>query len=164
MVRKYSDIFSGFLLLVVSMGMFVMTFNFNTLTDSQVGPDFMPRIIAGLIGVVSIALIVSAFNGKNENSSDIEAKEEDSSVIPEEKSYSAVVISVLLMVGYLALMPYIGFLIMTTIYLFLQMLVLAEKIDKKVILFAVASIIASVSTYFVFRSVFYVMLPSGILG
>ena len=68
------------------------------------------------------------------------------------------------MVGYFVLMPYIGFLIMTTIYLFLQMLLLSDKSNKKIVSFFAISIVSSLVTYFIFRSIFYVMLPSGIFG
>ena len=62
LVEKYSDVFSGFFLLLISVGMFAATFSFKALTVSKVGPDFMPKIIACLIALVSIAIIVSAFN------------------------------------------------------------------------------------------------------
>lgn len=164
MTQKYSDVFSGIILLMIAVGMFVMTYSFEALTVSKVGPDFMPKIIALLIAVTSIFMIVSAFSKmKRESVKDTQIvdKEMDST---EEKSYKAVIISVLLMVGYLVLMPYVGFLVMTAIYLFLQMLLLSDKSDKKIVLFLAISIVSSVVIYFIFRSIFYVMLPSGILG
>ena len=164
MAQKYSDVFSGVILLMAAVGMFVTTYSFEALTVSKVGPDFMPRIIALLIAVTSIAMIVSAFNKmrreKIENAQILD-EEIDSSG---EKSYTSVLVSVLLMVGYFVLMPYIGFLIMTTIYLFLQMLLLSDKSNKKIVLFFAISIVSSLVTYFIFRSIFYVMLPSGIFG
>lgn len=164
MAQKYSDVFSGVILLMAAVGMFVTTYSFEALTVSKVGPEFMPRIIALLIAVTSIAMIVSAFNKmrreKIENAQILD-EEMDSSG---EKSYTSVLVSVLLMVGYFVLMPYIGFLIMTTIYLFLQMLLLSDKSNKKIVLFFAISIVSSLVTYFIFRSIFYVMLPSGIFG
>ena len=164
MAQKYSDVFSGVILLMAAVGMFVTTYSFEALTVSKVGPEFMPRVIALLIAVTSIAMIVSAFNKmrreKIENAQILD-EEMDSSG---EKSYTSVLVSVLLMVGYFVLMPYIGFLIMTTIYLFLQMLLLSDKSNKKIVLFFAISIVSSLVTYFIFRSIFYVMLPSGIFG
>ena len=164
MAQKYSDVFSGVILLMAAVGMFVTTYSFEALTVSKVGPEFMPRVIALLIAVTSIAMIVSAFNKmrreKIENAQILD-EEMDSSG---EKSYTSVLVSVLLMVGYFVLMPYIGFLIMTTIYLFLQMLLLSDKSNKKIVSFFAISIVSSLVTYFIFRSIFYVMLPSGIFG
>lgn len=168
LVGKYSDVFSGLFLLLISVGMFTATFSFKALTVSKVGPDFMPKIIACLIALVSIAIIVSAFNKlKEKKSLEIQTVEEETSVTVEESeeiTYLPVILSLALMVGYLILMPYVGFLIMTAVYLFFQMYVLSDKSNKRLVLFIVVSIVSSAVTYFIFRSIFYVMLPSGILG
>lgn len=168
MVEKYNDIFSGFFLFLISVGMFAATFSFKALTVSKVGPDFMPKIIAGLIALVSIAIIVSAFkNLKKKKALEIQMGEEETSATidaSEEKVYLPVILSLALMVGYLILMPYVGFLIMTAVYLFFQMYVLSDKSNKRLVLFLVVSIVSSAVTYYIFRSIFYVMLPSGILG
>jgi len=168
LVEKYNDIFSGFFLLLISVGMFAATFSFKALTVSKIGPEFMPKVIAGLIAIASIAIIVSAFK-EMKKKKDLELKmgEEEVSAtvdVPEEKIYLPVILSLALMVGYLILMPYVGFLIMTAIYLFFQMYVLSDKSNKRLALFSVVSIVSATVTYYIFRSIFYVMLPSGILG
>lgn len=168
LVKKYNDVFSGFFLLLISVGMFTATFSFKALTVSKVGPDFMPKIIAGLIALVSIAIIVSAFKEqKKKKALEIQMGEDEVSVTldeSEEKVYLPVILSLALMVGYLILLPYIGFLIMTAVYLFFQMYVLSEQSNKRLVLFLIVSMVSSAITYYVFRSIFYVMLPSGILG
>lgn len=168
LAQKNSDIYSGFFLLILSVGMFVTTFSFKTLTESNVGPDFMPKIIAGLMAVASIAIFVSAYS-KMRKKKELALQEEGDEVSEpidssEEKDYKSVIISIAMMVAYLTIMPYIGFLIMTAVYLFFQMYVLSDKTNKKLVLFLIVSIISSAVTYYVFRSIFYVMLPSGILG
>ena len=94
MAQKYSDVFSGVILLMAAVGMFVITYSFEALTVSKVGPEFMPRVIALLIAVTSIAMIVSAFNKmrreKIENAQILD-EEMDSSG---EKSYTSVLVSV----------------------------------------------------------------------
>jgi putative tricarboxylic transport membrane protein len=68
------------------------------------------------------------------------------------------------LVLYIALLPIIGFLITTVVYLFAQMYLLADKKERKIPLFLVTSVVTSVFVYFVFKSVFFLMLPAGILG
>ena len=58
MVSKFKDIQAGAFLLFVSVIMFTATLSFKKLTTSQVGPAFMPQIIAFLIAFMSIAIII----------------------------------------------------------------------------------------------------------
>jgi putative tricarboxylic transport membrane protein len=171
LVSKYMDIYSGLFLLVVSVLMFVATFSFEALTTTRVGPDFMPKIIAGLIAVFSILIVVSGFNKlkaiKNVDASTdvvIDKNAENFDMEEEKASYTPVLMTLGIMVGYILLMPYIGFLIMTALYLFVQMMILSHKTNRKNGLFIIISVISSVTIYYVFKSIFYVMLPTGILG
>lgn len=166
MERKYSDVYAGGFLLVLSIVMFISTFSIQALTDSRVGADFMPKIIAVLIAILSIFIIVNGFRRKDEIVRD---EQEVSSLENEvesknDKSYLLVIISVALMFIYLFLIPILGFLISTTAFLLIQMLLFSEWKAKNIILYLIISIITSTLIYYLFRNVFYVMLPSGILG
>lgn len=166
MERKYSDVYAGGFLLVLSIVMFISTFSIQALTDSRVGADFMPKIIAVLIAILSISIIVNGFRRKDEIVRD---EQEVSSLENEvesknDKSYLLVIISVALMFIYLFLIPILGFLISTTAFLLIQMLLFSEWKAKNIILYLIISIITSTLIYYLFRNVFYVMLPSGILG
>ena len=153
--------------------MFIATFNIEALTDSRVGADFMPKIIAVLIAIMSIPVIVNGFkrekviesDGKSAVSDDSEvsvseAKEETDN----EKSYISLVLTIILLFVYLFLIPIIGFLIATSAYLIIQMLLFSEWTIRNAIRYAIISIVTSTIVYFVFRNAFYVMLPAGILG
>ncbi|HZG73166.1 MAG TPA: tripartite tricarboxylate transporter TctB family protein [Chondromyces sp.] len=160
MVLKNKDIMSGLLLLIVSIVMYTATNTFKTLTTTNVGPDFMPKIIAAFIAIFSIVIVVSAYRSLKNQKGQMDTEAEGAG----ETSYAPVFITLAFMIGYLMLMPYIGFLIMTAIYLFLQIYLLAEEGKKKVILFAFISVVSSAIIYYVFRSIFHVMLPIGIFG
>lgn len=170
MTVKYQDVLSGVFLLIVSVIMFVATFSFEALTVSKVGPDFMPKIIASIMMIFSIIIIFNGWkkvNVQNENTVPNQSiKEKDTKSVSKEKKYSflPVIITLGLMIGYFILIPILGFLIMTALYLFLQMLVLSHKSNRKIWLFVIISIATSALVYFIFRSVFYVMLPTGIIG
>lgn len=173
MERNYSDLITGTFLLALSIVMFIATFNIEALTDSRVGADFMPKIIAVLIAIMSIPVIVNGFkrekviesDGKSAVSDDSEvsvseAKEETDN----EKSYISLVLTIILLFVYLFLIPIIGFLIATSAYLIIQMLLFSEWTIRNAIRYAIISIVTSTIVYFVFRNAFYVMLPAGILG
>lgn len=166
MVAKYEDVFTGVFLLVVSVIMFFTSFSFEALTTSLVGPAFMPQIIAIFMAIFSVIIAVSGFKkSKDANQENtLPKQEEEELIITEKRSYKPVLASLGLMIAYVALMPYIGFLIMTVVYIFLQMLLLSHVTHRKIWLFLLVSIITSAAIYYLFRNVFYVMLPTGILG
>lgn len=164
MVSRRIDGISGVLLLIVSIAMLVATFSFQTMTEARIGSDFMPRVIAGLLAAMSLILIVSAYRKRGGSTEECVTTATEEELEDDSKNYRTVIYSVLLMVGYLALMPFIGFLVTTAVFLFLKMWLFSDKSKKKFMIFITISIIASAVTYFVFRSIFYVMLPVGILG
>lgn len=164
MVPKIRDVQAGIFLLFVSVIMFSATLSFKKLTTSLVGPAFMPQVIAGLIALMSIAIIVQGV--KSVKASRAEKSSTDAVVEEkpkEEVTYRPVILTFILMAVYVAVMPFVGFLITTAVYMFIQMMILSDKPERKWLLFVVVSVVASATIYYVFRNVFYVMLPSGLL-
>ena len=164
MVLKNKNIQSGIFLLLVSVVMFAATLSFKQLTTSQVGPAFMPQIIAALIGLMSIAIIIEGYRKmKSGTEGGLEEEGEEEPGNAKEVSYRPVIQSFVLMAIYVAVMPIVGFLITTMLYMFLQMMILSSKPERRWLLFTVVSVVASSVIYYVFRNVFYIMLPSGLL-
>lgn len=172
MALKHEDIFSGLFLLIVSVLIFVTSFSFEALTTTLVGPAFMPQIIAVFMAIFSIIITVSGFKKSRMKNIQVASEQEVSGeepsgenlIITEKKSYKPVLITLALMIAYLLLMPFVGFLIMTAAYMFVQMLVLSHITNRKIWLFLIISIITSATIYYLFRNLFYVMLPTGIIG
>ncbi len=79
--------------------------------------------------------------------------------------YPTVLKTVGLIVGYTALMPWVGFPIMTVIYLFTQFIVLTPA-NKKMnyVLYGVIAVISSAAIFLTFRYAFDMLLPTGLLG
>jgi len=173
MERNYTDIITGTVLMALSIVMFVMTFNIEALTDSRVGASFIPRIISVLIAIMSIPVIVTGFGRRGGDKADKINSVSDSDEtshskteepLEKENSYIYVIVTIVLLFVYLYLIPIIGFLIATSAYLIIQMLIFSEWTIKNMRRYAVISIITSTIIYYVFRNAFYVMLPAGILG
>ncbi|WP_339251615.1 tripartite tricarboxylate transporter TctB family protein [Sporosarcina sp. FSL W8-0480] len=164
MIPKIRDVQSGIFLLIVSVIMFSATLSFKKLTTSLVGPAFMPQVIAGLIALMALAIIIQGIRNVKaervkEASSDVVTKKDPK----DEVTYRPVILTFILMAVYVAVMPFVGFLITTAVYMFIQMMILSDKPERRWLLFAVVSVVASATIYYVFRNVFYVMLPSGLL-
>lgn len=157
MKKKYWDLASGIFLLVFSVALFIGAQNVKTLSISSVGSGTFPSFIAVLLAIVSVAIIVGGARkarGPDEKQKPVEGK----------PRMWAVVATFAIMASYALLMPKVGFIIMTTVYLFAQMYIMASKEHQRPVVFGIVSVVTSVSVYYLFVLVFNLMLPAGILG
>lgn len=164
--NKLVDMISSLVLIAVSIILFVVTFSFRQMTVSNIGPDFLPRIVAITLFILSIYLLIKASLewSKERNIQTAEKIEGAPQKENNTKIYQLVIISLILMVLYLIVMPSLGFLIATTIYLSIQIYLMAPADKRSLVKIGLVSVLSSAFIYFVFRNVFYLMLPSGILG
>lgn len=157
--QRYRDVIAGAVFLAISAVMFWLTFYFKRLTLTKIGSDFVPKIVFGMLMVLSIVLIVQSLQKlKHQPKSNTEAEAQKSS------GQSRVWITLILIAAYIAMMSYLGFMISTVLYLFIQFAVLAEKGSRRYGLFAIIAVLTASITYVVFLKVFQLMLPAGILG
>lgn len=157
MKKKYWDLASGVFLLVFSVVLFIGAQNVKTLSISSVGSGTFPSFISALLAIVSIAIIVGGAK-KARGPDEKPAKD------AEKTRLWAVLATFVIMALYALLMPKVGFIITTMVYLFAQMYIMAAKEHQKPLLFGVISIVTSVSVYYMFVKIFNLMLPAGILG
>ena len=157
MKKKYLDVASGIGIIAMAVALLYGSTTVKTLDVSRFGAGFFPAIVAGMLFVLGIVILVGGMRkakGAGEKAADGEGKLRAWGVLA----------TFGLMAAYATLMPIIGFIITTTVYLFVQMNILAAKKQKKQVLFGLVSVIASVSVYFTFVKVFQLMLPAGVLG
>lgn len=170
MIKKYGDVYAGIFLMVFAVIIYAATYSFQRLTVSQIGSEFVPRLVAIGIFLLSLLLLINGINHARQNKADHAAKEHTSEPHTAKKSIVfnhgsfPVVATIVLLILYIALIREIGFLIMTTVYLVLQFYILAGKSQRHLPLFLTLSIAVSVSVYYVFRYGFNLMLPAGIFG
>jgi hypothetical protein len=166
MLRISKDLYASAFLMVVSIVMYIASNSIKKLTVSKIGADFAPKLVAIGMLILSIFYLIHSIKQLKVSRTKSETEVEDGDTEEAKKKLSP--LSVLATIGllflYVGLLPYIGFLIATAVYLFLQMYLLAEKTERKIPMFVGISIVSSVFIYFIFKSVFYLMLPAGILG
>jgi hypothetical protein len=75
-----------------------------------------------------------------------------------------VILTIGLIAVYILLMPVVGFLIMTALYLFCQIVLLMPPDIKNYLLAAEIAVVFSVGVYFLFVQGLTLILPRGILG
>lgn len=176
---KKVDVFSGIIILIVSITLFISTFGFQQMTESRVGSAFFPQIASVSMAVMSVLLIISPFIQKKIKEKNAERKDEaesDENAMEqyqvskseneenEKKYYGLVVLTIVLLITCVALLQPLGFIISTTIFLFLQMCIMSKKNNRKYITFIIVSIATSGLIYWIFKGFFNLMLPAGLLG
>jgi putative tricarboxylic transport membrane protein len=155
-MKKYMDIVSGSVILLLSIAIFAGTFAIVSFADSKYGASLTPRVVSVIMAVLSIVLIISGIRklriDKREKTNDEANSQHDNITY-----YTLGLITV-----YIALINVIGFPIMTAIYIALQVFVLSGLKIKQLPLGAAVGIISSTLIYLIFSKALYIQLPLGI--
>ena len=114
-------------------------------------------------GYVAVAIMVVAaiemFVSLRDRTSEKEEKKESSDT----SDTRGGLLTIALICAYVALYGELGFVISTALYLFLQMNIFSTKENRKIVLYAVVSIAATLIIYVVFNNIIGMQLPAGIL-
>ena len=153
--EKYKDIYAGTFILILGASLFAASFGVPRGAAVTIGSDFMPKVTCGLMTVLGLFI---TWNGIRSAGSFKENGEE-----PATKHYKALLASIGLLFLYMYLLVPVGFVIMTALYVTAQTMVLAPREKRNIIKFAAVGVIASAVIYYIFRNVFILMLPAGIL-
>lgn len=159
------DLITGSATLGCSALLFWASNDVKDFASIGVGAAFLPRLTAILFLIVG-AIIV--FQGLHPKTSPKTAKAETQPEQTEQPvvfgGISAVALSIALMLIYVLLLDYLGFLLASALYVFLQILVLNKNAPRHYLKFALAALIPAVLAYVLFVNVFQISLPVGLLG
>lgn len=167
-MRKYTNLLAGTVTLIVSIVIYVASNGIKRMVVTSIGPDFMPKIVAVMMGILSIVLIIQELQKLKRNKQQVENSSENKCL----KSFNIIkfakanldIVTLVLIILYAVAMPILGFLISTVVYLFIQMLIMSQNRKINYLAISIISVVFSTVIYFVFTKVLFVMLPSGILG
>lgn len=137
----------GLVLIIFGIWIIYRTYSFPNLNVTETGPGFFPRITAIGIIILSLILIIKSF------------------IIPDENKvkfldYKKVLIVIGIMIFYVTGFLILGFITSSIISLTAIMYLMGLR--KKILILS-ASLISTITIYFVFTQVFNVPLPEGIL-
>lgn len=170
MFTKYKDVTAasftlivGVLVLIFAQGIEVKAQNGDT------GSAFFPIVVgSGLVILALVYLGMALVSLKKQAALGI-AEEAQTALTDEEKQENKIstfklIASFAILVIYVALLSSVGFIITSIVYLFLQMLIMAEDRSKKqIIKIVIAAIVAPFIINFIFTNWFSLMLPQGLL-
>lgn len=112
MYRKYKDVVSAVIIFMAGLIYFILSFSIRQYGDAAVDSSFLPRILGGLLLLLSSVQIVSGIRKANA----ISVSDKDSMV--GHVGYLPVVLTLLLMFAYAAGMKPLGFLLSTIAFVF----------------------------------------------
>jgi hypothetical protein len=158
-MARYKDLCSGLFWLIFAIAMYKASFELKVLTigaatTSFVGSGFMPRLVA--VAIVFFSLLIIYRGLKTAFSKPTSEICRHDSLVAE---YLPVLVSVGLLAVYILLLEKAGFVAMTIIYLFGQMMILATPEHRRPVLFLILALSCALVIYYTFREVFYLLLP-----
>ena len=154
--NRYGNLGAGVLFLFFTIIYGVQFPNIASTPIGVIDSRAYPRMLLVLLGVMSLTLIISSIREL------IKTKGQNTGPV-EEKDYRCVLITFLLSAAYVAVLDWLGFLISSAVYVFLQTINLCPKEKFKPVTFAIIAVVSSTVVYVIFRRILFVMLPSGIL-
>jgi putative tricarboxylic transport membrane protein len=167
LIKKNKNLVAGGFLFAMGLIYFLLSFTIQlTNIDKLVGSRLFPQIIGVLIMFFSAWMMVDNLL-KNKKGEKVTQINEDGEVVTDDKPkplYKNTVLVLVSLAAYIILMGKIGFLVSTLIYLISQMALLEkEKENRNYLKYFIVSLGASVAIYFLFTTVFNMVLPRGIL-
>lgn len=165
-VTKNKDGIVGVASIVIAVILFIASFGIREMTKTSAGAGFLPRVTAVILAILGAVLVIRQLRANRSApanstpSAPAKATEKPVGLV----GPLPVVLNILLFVVYLLLLESIGFLIMTPIYMFLQILLLSDPSKLRIGWYLVVSVAVCTGAYYLFVNFFQVMLPAGILG
>lgn len=162
------DIIPGIVLAIFSIGYLALIPGIQTFTGLGSTPltnHFVPYLWGGLLLVLSLWIIARGLRKRKKYLAE-GGKIEKASLKDALMEQREVVASFIALALYVGLMDLVGFVIMTVLYVFVQILILTpqEKWGKTYVPAAITAAVAGVLLFYVFRYLLNVLLPVGILN
>ena len=155
MKNKTRDIICSLLFLALGIFMFSQALKITSIMGKDLGSGFMPKVIAVALVLISLLKLILTFFEKNQS-------EEEKSNDNQDSKGGLLTIGALLF--YVLTFEILGFIISTTAYLFIQMLIFSDDKNRKPLLLLIISVVFSIATYILFVYVIQKPLPTGILS
>lgn len=154
MSEKQRDLIGSIVFLIFGIFLFAISFTVKSIIENDVGPAFMPKVVAVAIVIVSASKLVIALKNHSPKYTEKRQSEDDK---------MGSLMTILNLAAYVILFEPLGFIISSIVFLTLQMTILADKTHFKPVKFGIISISATLAIYFLFVYAFNLMLPEGLL-
>ena len=157
--KKCKDLILGIVMLAFSGFYLICAQQIKTrpkLTPGYASAKIMPILLGVLLALLSVFCIIQGIRR-------MKAPDEQEAKKLDRGDLMAVVFTFAVIIGYILVMPLLGFILSTVIYLFLQMLILAPKDKRNYVLFAIVAVVFTALVFVAFRIGLQQLLPRGII-
>ena len=157
--KKCKDLILGVVMLAFSGFYLFFAQQIKTrpkLTPGYASAKIMPTLLGVLLAILSVFCIVQGIR-KMKAADEAQAKKLDRGDL------MAVVFTFAVIIGYILVMPILGFILSTVIYLILQMLILAGAEKRNYLLFTIVAVVFTALVFVAFRIGLQQLLPRGII-
>ncbi len=162
MKEKRNDIYSSIVFFLFGVFIFAGSYWIPATTSDILGSRFFPRVVAVLIGILSIFQLLSAA-GELKKLKDVGVKEEKEAA----KLNCPFLLTTVALFAYYLLVLGIGFTLTSILYLLFEGVVLMRKDElkdkKKIVILVLVAVIVPIFLNTVFWNVFSIKLPEGAL-
>lgn len=165
MQDKRKDIQSAIVFFLFGIFLYVGSYWIPPTTSDILGSRFFPRVVAILIGILSVAQFLGAMSGLKQAKAAPEKKEEAQQ--EKEEFNKPFVLTIVALFAYYFLIRVVGFTITSILYLVFEGFVLMTKSEmknkKQVAIVLIVAVVVPVFLNWIFWNVFSIKLPVGSL-
>ena len=159
--KKCRDLILGIVMLLFSGFYLFYAQQIKTkpkLTPAYASAQIMPTLLGILLALLALVCIYQGIrNLKAPVESEAKAATRDLGDL------MAVVFTFAVIIGYVIILPMLGFILSTIIYLILQMIILAPPAKRNYLLFAIVAVVFTAIVFVAFRVGLSQLLPRGII-
>lgn len=153
MTNKQRDLLCSILFLACGVFVLTQSATIKPIMGKDLGSGFMPKIVAAAMILLSgIKLILTLISKK------------PAAKLESDDDLLGGLMTIMALSAYVLLFEYLGFILSTGLYLFIQILLLSNEKSRNIKLFAAISVITSVAVYAIFVYVINMPLPAGFIA
>ena len=154
MLKKYGDFIAGLCGIALSVYIFVTGYQIGQMEGKLFGAGFLPKLVA--VGLFVCCAILTYRGYIIMRTTQVEPS-------PYKKNYLGAYGIFLLMVLYAVCLKPVGFIISSIVFLFIAILMATKRENWKIFRFLILTVVLVLAVYFVFKGIFEIRLPEGIL-
>ena len=158
--KKCRDLILGIVMLLFSGFYLYFAQQIKTrpkLTPSYASAKIMPTLLGILLALLAVFCIVQGIRQLKTAETEKNTKKLDRGDL------MAVVFTFAVIIGYVIILPMLGFCLSTIIYLILQMIILAPPAKRNYLLFAIVAVVFTAIVFVAFRVGLKQLLPRGVI-
>lgn len=164
-LHKYKELLLGAAMMALAVFYLYHTSFIKLRSSVSVSAKLIPEILGALVVILAAAQIWAGMTHLNAIRRENKKKGTPSVLFTEDEKGDSfpIALTFVLILGYAVVFEWLGFIIASTLCMFLQMMLMAPKEKRNPKFFAVISLVSAVVVYIAFRLGLNLSLPRGLL-